>query len=251
MLGFGDFERAVLSLAPQTAIVLGSGLGEAASVFAESTSIAFADVPRLVPPTVHGHGGRLAAGRWGGVPVLLVLGRLHLYEGHAPDRVTAPVQIAAGLGVKRLILTNAGGGIHPELTPGSLMAIGSHLKLLNPGSWRAIAARKELATPYHPRLTAALSGFHTGVYAALTGPTYETPAEIRALAAFGADAVGMSTALEAEAAAELGLEVAAISCITNLAAGLADRPLAHSDVIANAGLVTERLRRMISQLIAA
>ena len=234
---FADFTSVVSAHAPRTDVVLGSGLIGVTADFRPQTSIAFADVPGLVPPTIHGHGGRLAVGAWGGVPALVFFGRIHFYEGQSWEAVTAPIRIAADLGVQRLLLTNAAGGIHPALDAGSLMAIRGHIALLGPDSWRGLPASLDPAgrppNPYSERLIRAVQDHESaasrelvaGVYAALTGPCYETPAEIRALAAMGADAVGMSTAKEAEAAAERGLEVAALSCITNRAAGLADRPL--------------------------
>ena len=247
------FVTAAKALGPRAAVVLGSGLGGVAADFREHASVPFADIPGLVPPTVAGHTGRLAVGEWGGTPALVFFGRLHFYEGHPWNIVTGPVRVAADLGVKTLILTNAAGGIHPSLGPGSLMAVRGHIKLLGPEAWKNAGP----ATPYSPRLiqliqdreAAAGRELLAGVYAALTGPCYETPAEIRALRAMGADAVGMSTAKEAEAAAELGLEVAAVSNVTNRAAGLSAAPLAHAEVLANAQLAVGRLGEMIGHLI--
>jgi purine-nucleoside phosphorylase len=255
---FAEFARTTRALAPTAAVVLGSGLGGATARFRESASVAFGDIPSLVPTTVHGHRGRLAVGLWGDAPALLFLGRLHFYEGHPREVVTGTARTAADLGAKALVLTNAAGGIHPSLDPGSLMAIRGHLKLVGPGAWRELALERGRTDVYSPRLlramqeheAAARRELFAGVYAALTGPSYETPAEIRALAACGADAVGMSTAMEAEAAAELGLEVAAISCITNGAAGLSSTPLDHAEVLANAKLAVERLAGLLGRLIS-
>jgi purine-nucleoside phosphorylase len=182
---------------------------------------------------------------------------LHFYEGDPREAVIGSVRVAASLGVKRLLLTNAAGGIHPSLSPGSLMAIRAHIKLVGRDAWRDLPRGVGVAGPYSQEWIRALRESETGdgrvlpvgVYAALTGPCYETPAEIRALAACGADAVGMSTALEAEAAAALGLEVAAISCITNRAAGLGGETLSHAEVLANAKLAVERLRRVIGSVV--
>ena len=246
---FDQFARAARDLAPKTAIVLGSGLGGAADGFRESASLPFGDIPGLVPTTVHGHRGRVAVGMWNDTPALLFLGRLHFYEGHPREVATGTVRVAADLGVKRLVLTNAAGGIHSSLGPGSLTAIRGHLKLVGRDAWRSLPSGTAVATPYAPRLLALVPELRAGVYAALTGPCYETPAEIRALAACGADAVGMSTAMEAETAAELGLEVAAISCVTNRAAGLGGATLDHAEVLANAKLAVERLAGVIGRLI--
>ena len=245
---FAQFREAVLKQSPRTAVVLGSGLGGACRFFQETHSLPFAEVAGLPAPTVGGHSGRLALGDWNGMPALVFFGRLHYYEGHSWSAVTSPVRLAAELGVKRIVLTNAAGGIHAALAPGRLMALRGHLAILDPTAWKA--ARVE--APYSERMVQMLrdAGAIAGVYAALTGPSYETPAEIRTLAAMGADAVGMSTAREAEAAAELGLEVAAISCITNRAAGLGDEPLDHSDVLMHAKLAVDRLGELIGRLVA-
>jgi purine-nucleoside phosphorylase len=257
MTPFAEFEHVVRGLRPATAIVLGSGLSGITSGFREAASIAFSDVPGLAITTVKGHAGRLVVGWWADRPVLLFLGRLHIYEGHSREVVSGPVRLAADLGVKRLILTNAAGGIRPGLVPGSLMAIRAHLNIVGRDRWCVLANGTALREPYSQRLIQSLDLHESengrelpvGIYAALTGPCYETPAEIRALAACGADAVGMSTALEAEAAAELGLEVAAISCITNKAAGLGGDTLNHAEVLANAQLAVERLGRVIANSI--
>ncbi len=247
---FAAFSRACQELAPRSAVVLGSGLGGVDAHFRETASIPFADVPGLVPPTVHGHNGRLAVGLWQSSPVLLCRGRLHFYEGHPREVVTGVACIAATLGVKQLLLTNAAGGIHPSLDPGSLMAIRSHITLVGPAAWRTLAAGCGLRSPYSQRLLDQVPELLTGVYAALTGPCYETPAEIRALTASGADAVGMSTAMEAETATELGMEVLGISCVTNRAAGLTATTLDHSEVLVNAKLAVKRLAEILGRLIA-
>lgn len=244
---FASFRESVQARMPRSAVVLGSGLGAMGSHFRESCSVPFSAIPGLVPTSVGGHAGRLALGEWLGIPALVYFGRLHYYEGHSWDTVTAPIRVAAELGVERIVLTNAAGGIHPELQPGCLMALRGHLKILDREGWK----HAEPATPYSDRLVKILveAGMLAGNYAALTGPSYETPAEIRAFARMGADAVGMSTAREAEAALEWGLEVAAISCITNRAAGLSDAPLDHADVLVNAKLAVDRLGEAIGRLI--
>ncbi|HEX4613571.1 MAG TPA: purine-nucleoside phosphorylase [Urbifossiella sp.] len=255
MTPFAHFAAAARALTPRAAVVLGSGLGGVVAAFRETASVGFADIPGLAPPTVSGHGGRLAAGHWAGVPVLVYFGRLHFYEGHPWEVVCGPVRVAADLGVRAVVQTNAVGGIHPALGPGCLMAVAKHLTLLDPGAWRTPTP----AAPYSPRLLRVLAdheaaaGRHllAGTYAALTGPCYETPAEIRALKAMGADAVGMSTAREAAAAAALGLETAAVSCITNHAAGLYDAPLDHTEVVRNAKLAADRLAALLGAVVAA
>ena len=247
-VAFAEFAAVVKSLAPRAAVVLGSGLGGVTSKFVERASVPFGDVPGLVPTTVHGHRGRFAVGEWAGVPALILFGRLHFYEGHPWEVVTGTIRAAAGLGVSSLVLTNAAGGIHDSLSPGGLMAINEHFLLAGPDAWRDPKVQR----PYSSRLTRRLleHDLMAGVYAALTGPCYETPAEIRALKAMGADAVGMSTAKEAECAAALGLEVAAISCITNKAAGLGGETLDHAEVLANAKLAVARLEGILVDVIS-
>ena len=245
---FAEFAAVVKALAPRTAVVLGSGLGGVTSRFVEAASVSFADTPGLVPTTVHGHRGRFAVGEWAGVPALILFGRLHFYEGHPWDVVTGTIRAAADLGVSSLVLTNAAGGIHESLSPGDLMAIRGHILLAGPDAWRDPKVQR----PYSSRLTRRLigHGLLAGVYAALTGPCYETPAEIRALMSMGADAVGMSTAKEAECAAGLGLEAAAVSCITNKAAGLGGETLDHAEVLVNAKLAVERLEGILVDILS-
>ncbi len=257
MSDFATFARAVASHAPRTGIVLGSGLAGSTHAFREIHAIPFGAIPGLVPPSVHGHGGKLALGIWNEKPALLFLGRLHFYEGHAWNIVTGTVRTLAELGAKRIVLTNAAGGIHSALIPGELMAIRGHLKWLGPTAWRDCASDSAVSSPYSPKLLAVLEAhehargrvLHSGVYAALTGPSYETPAEIRALAFCKADAVGMSTAMEAEDAANRGLEVAGISCITNKAAGLGNTTLDHREVLTNATLAVARMAELLGALV--
>lgn len=245
-MAFDDLLSAALTHPPRVAVILGSGLGAVVDRVSPVAEAKFAVIPGFAAPTVHGHGGRAVLGDWAGVRVLVFQGRMHFYEGHTWDRATATVRLAAEFGVKRLLLTNAAGGIHDSLNPGDLMAIRDHIKLLDANSWKNLTP----VLPYSPRLIAKMNLF-AGTYAALTGPTYETPAEIRALRSMGADAVGMSTAMEAEAAARLGLEVTAISCITNKAAGLSSGVLDHSEVqqIAGRGDVSERMANLLELLI--
>jgi len=255
---FAEFAQVVRGLGPRTAVVFGSGLGGATEFFHESSNITFGHVPGLVPPTICGHAGRISVGLWYGVPTLVFLGRLHLYEGHANDIVKGPIRIAAELGIKRVLLTNTAGGIHPDLSSGDLMAIRAHIKLLGRDAWSESASgpaevhaySKQLLDDFREESTLSGRSLPTGVYAAVMGPCYETPAEIRALAACGADAVGMSTALEAETAAAYGLEVAAISCITNRAAGLGESTLNHLEVLDHANRAAERLTALLTRVIA-
>lgn len=245
---------------PTAAVVLGSGLGPVARNLSRHLTVSFGDLPGLPTPTVHGHGGRLTLGEWAGRRVLLFEGRVHRYEGHDWDVVVRPVRLAAKLGVKVLLLTNAAGGIHDALVPGRLMAIRDHLEWTRPFWWRHPGPGglgSSRPSPYSPRLLALLANIADqhrisllqGVYAQLTGPCYETPAEIRALRTCGADAVGMSTAREAQTAHDLGLECAAISCITNRAAGLSAALLDHREVLTTAAAQADQLGSMVESLL--
>ncbi len=249
MNDFAAFARTVLAANPRSAIVLGSGLGAVADHFTSIASILYADFPGLVPPTVAGHRGRLELCESAAGSILLAHGRVHSYEGHSRDRVTRLVRYFAECGVKQLILTNAAGGLHPALEPGDLMVIDRHWKLLLPQDWKAFEPTRCYSAAGLDKLRRLPDAPLFGGYAALTGPCYETPAEIRALAACGVDAVGMSTAVEAEAAVALGLEVLAISCITNKAAGMTANALSHGEVETNAKLGIARLRGLIAELV--
>ncbi len=248
---FARFELAARSASPRFAVVLGSGLGAVADPFTVLGSVAYADIPGLVPPTVAGHRGRLDLCSHGAGTVLVAHGRVHAYEGHSAERVTRLVRLFAEVGAKSILLTNAAGGIHPSLEPGDLMVIDRHWKLLGPADWKSFERPTRVySLPGLRKLRALALGHLVGGYAALTGPSYETPAEIRALAACGVAAVGMSTAVESEAAASLGLEVLAISCITNKAAGITANQLSHREVETNAKLGIGRLRALIAACLA-
>jgi len=246
------FTAAVGQHRPRVAVVLGSGLGAVPHRFEKAASVPFADVPGLAAPSVHGHSGAIDLGRCAGVPLLVFRGRLHFYEGHSWDRVAGPVRLMAEWGVKTLILTNAAGGIHDRLNPGDLMVLRNHLWLQTPqAAVGRITDPSYGDSPYSPRLVDLLQSAEpgrellAGVYAAVTGPCYETPAEIRALKAWGADAVGMSTAREIQAGCDAGMECAALSCITNRAAGLGDGPLNHKEVLTTAAAQSTRLADLL------
>lgn len=225
------------TLRRMTGIVLGSGLGPLADAVDVQSEVSFADAG-LPASTVPGHSGKFVFGKLGAEPVVLMKGRVHLYEGHAPRDVTAGVRWMAGQGIERLILTNAAGTLNPDFQPGSWMMFSDHLNLT--GASPLVGADfVDLSAAYDPewrmdfRAAAAALGMplHEGVYAGLRGPQYETPAEIRMLRTLGVDAVGMSTVLETIQARSLGLPVAAFSCLTNWAAGISAAPLDHHEVL--------------------
>ncbi len=228
---------------PVVGLVLGSGLGAFADGLEDAAEIPFSDVPGMAGSTVPGHAGRFVFGTCRDVRVAVMQGRIHLYEGHGVDRVVTGVCALAGLGVGRMLVTNAAGGIRDDLRPGDFLRLNDHINLTgaNPvagaeplGETRFV----DMSAAYDPGLGAALDAaarsvgvaMATGVYAALPGPTYETPAEVRMLAALGADAVGMSTVPEVLALRALGVRVAGLSLITNRAAGTSPEPLSHEEV---------------------
>jgi purine-nucleoside phosphorylase len=248
-----DLLRAVEAAPPRVALVLGSGLGAVAAAADIIQCWPFSALPLPALPTVAGHHGRLVHARWSGQSALIFEGRLHFYEGHSWDDVAAPIRLAAGLGVKTLVLTNAAGGIRGDLDPGNLMLIRRHLKMNRPHWWRRGCKQAEPIW-YSDRLNDRLQKFavelgidlKAGVYGAVTGPSYETPAEIRAYAALGVNAIGMSTTHEAETAAGLGLEVVGISCITNKGAGLTASPPHHEEVLQEARRAADCLGRLLA-----
>lgn len=253
MMEFANFTSLIQHHRPTVAVVLGSGLGSVPHHFTELATLPFAAVPGMVAPSVHGHSGAIALGQCAGKALLVFRGRLHYYEGHPWERVSTPIRLAHQWGVRTLILTNAAGGIHEHLNPGDLMLLRDHLFWQRPNAWQATPA----PTPYTPRLwqkvkaaeQAAGRTLMEGVYLAVTGPCYETPAEIRAFRTLGADAVGMSTAFEALSAQALGMECLGISSITNKAAGLAPGVLDHHDVLANAHRPAFRISELLERLL--
>lgn len=250
----GEFGRAeaaarfILSrtkLRPRIALVLGSGLGAFADEFANATKISYIKIPHFPQSTAIGHAGQLVVGNVGKISVAGMQGRVHLYEGYSAKEVAFPIRVFSRLGVKAVILTNAAGGIKPEFTQGRLVIMRDHINLqganplIGPNDDRFGVRFPDMTTAYDRRfreIAAAEShrnGIHLdeGVYAALPGPSYETPAEIRYLRAIGADLVGMSTVPEVIAARHSGIRVLGISCVTNAAAGILDQPLDHKEVL--------------------
>ena len=258
---FADLADSCRQSPPRIVLVLGSGMGEVAGRLQLLIRIPFAEIPGLPTTSIQGHKGCLTLGDWCGRRVLLFEGRLHHYEGHGWNMVTRPIRLAAELGTRVAILTNAAGGIADGLAPGGLMAIRDHIEWTYPACWRRPgpgALGGSRPSPYSPRLldclgrAAAALGLvlHCGIYAHLTGPCYETPAEIRALKAWGADAVGMSTAREVQAGVEVGMECAALSLITNKAAGLSAGALSHEDVLATGASGAVHVGELLEGLLA-
>jgi purine-nucleoside phosphorylase len=241
-----------------TALILGSGLGGLADRVENPISIPFRAIPGFPPSNVPGHAGRLIAGTLGARRVIVAAGRYHLYEGHSIETVALPTRVLHACGVRTLFVSNAAGGINRSLRAGDLMIIEDHLNLMSRTPLAGPAREGEtrfpdMSAPYDPALVRELreaaleSGIPvtSGVYAALLGPAYETPAEVRMLDRLGADAVGMSTVPEVLTARALGMRVAGVSCITNVAAGLSNTPLSHAEVLETTARIAASFERLI------
>lgn len=242
------------------AIILGSGLGGLAKRIRDAVTIPFADIPGFPSVTVTGHAGKLIVGTLGGRRVITLAGRFHMYEGHDAALAGFPVRVLHALGAHTLFVSNAAGGIRSTFRPGDLMLIRDHLNLmfrsplvgaLEPGDVRF----PDMSAPYDAELTQQLRDVASklrlplveGVYGGLLGPAYETPAEVRMLRILGADAVGMSTVPEVIVARAIGMRVAGISCITNLASGISPHPLSHTEVIETTNIVAERFETLVER----
>lgn len=248
-------------LRPRLGIVLGSGLGGLADGLEDAVAIPYGDLPGFPAPGIAGHQGRLVLGRLGGLPVACLQGRRHPYEGGDPGAMRAPVRALKHAGAEALLVTNAAGSLRPEVGPGSLMAISDHINMLgfNPLTGPnddAVGPRfPSMSDAYDPELRAALQraaqglgiALPEGVYLATPGPSFETPAEIRAFRTLGADAVGMSTVPEAILARHCGLRVAGVSAITNLGEGMGGEELSHEQTLRYAELAARDLTRLVAR----
>ena len=271
-----EFIRSKYGKQIDTAIVLGSGLGAFADALKNSVSIPYEDIPHFAVSTVEGHAGKLVLGEIEGVSVAVQQGRFHYYEGYEMEQVTFPVRTFGKMGVRNLVLTNAAGSLNAEMRPGSLMLLADHINMLGTNPLRGI--NDERFGPRFPDMTEVYDrGFqmianeiagdiarerfekgrdneltdflHRGVYCALSGPTYETPAEIRLYRLLGADAVGMSTVPEAIAARHQGMRVLGISCITNYGAGMSAEPINHAEVMETGAKVAEVFQELLRRIV--
>jgi purine-nucleoside phosphorylase len=248
-------------LRPKIGLVLGSGLGSFADSLTGSTKIPFHEIPAFPSSTAIGHAGQLVIGHAADIPVAVMQGRVHLYEGYSPQQVAFPMRVFGRMGVRSVILTNAAGGINLTYKQGALVLISDHINLQ--GNNPLVGENDDRLGVRFPDMTHAYSKLyrdiakeearnlgmtlHEGVYAALLGPSYETPAEIRYLRTIGADLVGMSTVFEVIAARHMAMNVLAISCVTNMAAGILDQPLSHQEVMETG----ERVRSSFEALLRA
>ncbi|MDB4912564.1 MAG: inosine guanosine and xanthosine phosphorylase family [Gemmatimonadetes bacterium] len=252
------------SVTPVAGIILGSGLGGLAQRIENAVAIPFAQVPGFPTATVVGHAGKLIVGALAGRPVVALAGRFHMYEGHDARLAGFPVRVLHALGARTLFVSNAAGGIRRTFRAGDLMLIRDHLNLmfrnpligtLEPGDVRF----PDMSGPYDPQLAEALRqhasslgiALQEGVYGGLLGPAYETPAEVRMLDMLGADAVGMSTVPEVIVARAIGMRVAGISCITNMACGISMHPLSHAEVLETTTRVASQFEQLVETFVAA
>lgn len=252
--------REKVSFQPEVAMILGSGLGDYADGIDIEQTLDYTEIEGFPSSTVAGHKGRFVFGRVQGVPVVVMQGRVHYYEGYPMSDVVLPVRLMGLMGAKKVILTNAAGGLNPDFRPGDFMLLSDHIAtgvpnpLIGPNVEELGPRFPDMSEVYSKRMREIVRReaerlgipLREGVYVQLTGPAYETPAEVRMCRIWGGDAVGMSTACEALAARHIGLEVCGISCITNMAAGISDRPLDHKEVQETADRVAVQFKSLIT-----
>lgn len=257
------YVRRNISNTPEIGLILGSGLGELADEMDEAMRIPYRDIPGFSIPTVEGHVGQLAVGYLSGVFVIAMQGRFHYYEGYSYAEMTFPIRVMRRLGVKTLLITNAAGAINPAYKPGDLMIITDHINFMGKSLLKSKRDDRSRQCSYskvnfydeHLQRIAEMVAvrqrldIQKGVYVASSGPSYETPAEVRMLRVLGADAVGMSTVPEVLAANDIGMKVLAISCISNMAAGILDQPLTHDEVIKTTAKVKLSFSSFVKALI--
>jgi purine-nucleoside phosphorylase len=256
--------RRRIAEAPRVAVVLGSGLGSFADRVEQPIAIPYSDIPHFPRPTVEGHSGRLVVGAIAGTPVAVMQGRVHGYEGYSPEEVTFPTRVLGRLGIGTLIVTNAAGGVRLDLHQGQLVLLSDHINLtgrnplVGPNDERLGERFFDMTEAYSKRLrllareAAERHGISLpeGVYLSVSGPSFETPAEIRAFRTWGADLVGMSTVQEVIVARHMGIEVLGISCVTNMAAGILDQPINHLEVIETGARAQDQLTTLLVDLLA-
>lgn len=251
--------REVTDFIPEIGIVLGSGLGDFARLVDRKAEVSYASLPGFPVSTVAGHAGKLIFGYVRSVPVVVMQGRVHYYEGYSMEQVVAPIRLMGLLGAKKLLLTNAAGGVNTSFTPGDLMLITDHISAFVPSPLRGENPQElgprfpDMSRVYDEEMGQAVltageklgESLQQGVYLQWQGPNYETPAEIRMFRTLGADAVGMSTVCEAIAARHMGLRVCAVSCITNMACGILPQPLSHEEVQQTANRVKDKFQALV------
>lgn len=257
--------REVTNFTPEIGIVLGSGLGDFARLVDRKAEVSYASLPGFPVSTVAGHAGKLIFGYVRAVPVVVMQGRVHYYEGYSMNEVVAPIRLMGLLGAKKLLLTNAAGGVNTSFTPGDLMLITDHISAFVPSPLRGENPQElgprfpDMSRVYDEEMGRVVlkageklgESLQQGVYLQWQGPNYETPAEIRMFRTLGADAVGMSTVCEAIAARHMGLRVCAVSCITNMACGILPQPLSHEEVQQTADRVKDKFQALVLESLEA
>lgn len=252
-------------LRPTLALVLGSGLGDFADSVESATVLPYSEIPHFPRSSVEGHAGRLVVGTFQGVPLYVMAGRAHAYEGYGADEVVLPTRVLGILGAKTLVLTNAAGAVNTAFKPGELMIVTDHLNftgtnpLVGPQIPELGPRFADMTHAYDPKLveTCLLAGrriglnLRKGVYVGLLGPSFETPAEIRMFRTLGADAVGMSTVLETIAASQMGMRVLGLSCLTNMAAGILPKKIDHREVMETGRRVRSTMVELLTELLPA
>jgi purine-nucleoside phosphorylase len=260
-----DYIKKRGSLKPQVAITLGSGLSQFANSVKAEAVIPYSEIPNFSPPSVDGHPGQLILGHLGKVPVVILQGRIHYYEGHSMEEVVFPTRVVAQLGIEALILTNAAGGLDHKMKPGDFMIITDHINLtgnnplIGPNIQELGLRFPDMSEPYDMEFCEGLEGimkkkkipYTRGVYCGVSGPTYETAAEVKYLRQIGGSAVGMSTVPETIAAKHMGLRVCGISCITNLATGLSQGKVTHEEVKETAKRVENHFSDLLSEFVTS
>jgi purine-nucleoside phosphorylase len=246
-------------------IILGSGLGSLVNEVEVDAAFPYAEIPYFAPPTVEGHKGQLVLGKLEGVPIAILQGRIHFYEGHSMEKVVHGTRTLAMLGIEKLIISNSAGGLDPQMNPGDFMLIEDHINLMGDNPLKGPNLSQlgprfpDMTQAYDRDLSSQLADvmdrlkvhYKRGIYCGVSGPTYETPAEVRYLQMMGGTAVGMSTVPEVIAANHLGLRVCALSCITNLAAGLSQKPLSHNEVTEKAREVEQTFCAIVRELVGS
>ncbi|GAA0123866.1 MAG: purine-nucleoside phosphorylase [Clostridium argentinense] len=259
-----DYIKSKLNFVPEIGVILGSGLGDMADTVEERTVIKYSEVPNLPVSTVQGHAGQFVVGKLNGKKVIMMQGRFHYYEGYDISTLTLPIYIMKNLGVESLIVTNAAGGVNTSFKPGDLMIINDHINFC--GNSPLIGKNDDKIGPRFPDMSEAYSKeyiklaheisnelnlkLQEGVYMMFSGPTYETPSEVRMARILGADAVGMSTVPEVIAASHCKMKTLGISCITNMASGILDQPLNHEEVIETSAKVKSQFVKLVKEIIS-
>jgi purine-nucleoside phosphorylase len=252
--------RERIAVKPRVAIVLGSGLGSFAKRIEQPVAIPYPEIPHFPRPTVEGHSGRLVVGTVAGTPVAVMQGRVHAYEGYTPEEVTFPVRVLSRLGITTLVVTNAAGGVRLDLRQGQLVLLSDHINftgrnpVAGPNDERLGPRFFDMTDAYSKRLRRlahSAAEIAEGVYLCVPGPSFETPAEIKAFRGWGADLVGMSTVHEVIIARHMGIEVLGISCVTNMAAGILEQPINHQEVMETGARVQAQLSALLVALLPA